>query len=263
VQRDIDTSTERLASLERAVKSSAAARQQRAVKRAPSLRQDGETARLQSLLASKQQTIADLDGFRHRRLAELQEQLASQEATYSSQHPVIINLRQTIEQMSRPSPQLEAARNEARDLEREIVRRGGRAVDPAPTLALPVEPPTREATEPAALDDDPRVEYERGHLRLLFTRYWTLRDRIDSARVELDTAQAAFKYRYSVITPPQMPTAPAKPVPVRVVLASILGGIAFALFVSIAADIRSGMIVERWQIERRLGLPVLADLRRR
>ena len=36
-------------------------------------------------------------------------------------------------------------------------------------------------------------------------KYDTLLDRMNSARIELDTARAAFKYRYSIVRPPQLP----------------------------------------------------------
>jgi hypothetical protein len=41
-----------------------------------------------------------------------------------------------------------------------------------------------------------------------------------------------------------------------------VGGFLFALFVPAAVDLRSGRIFERWQVERQLGLPLIAELRR-
>jgi capsular polysaccharide biosynthesis protein len=40
----------------------------------------------------------------------------------------------------------------------------------------------------------------------------------------------------------------------------IAGGIALALFLSAASDIRAGRIVERWQVEQQLELPVLSEI---
>jgi hypothetical protein len=110
--------------------------------------------------------------------------------------------------------------------------------------------------------DDVRDQYDRGQLKLLFEQYSSVLLRIDSAQAELETAQAAFKYRYSVISPPQLPKGPIHPYALLRVLAGIGGGIALALFASALYDIRSRRIIELWQAERHLGLPVLAHLRR-
>ena len=90
-------------------------------------------------------------------------------------------------------------------------------------------------------------------------KYQELLGRIDGATIELDTARAAFKYRYSVVRPAQVPKNPEKP-KASVVLG---GGLAAAvLFAAVAADLRAGRIVEAWQIERLLGVPVLAEVER-
>jgi len=87
-----------------------------------------------------------------------------------------------------------------------------------------------------------------------------LLERIENARIDLDTAGAAFKHRYNVIWPAQLPKYPDKP---NVVQGLILGLI-FALLLSIAvpatADIIRVRFLERWQVERVLDLPVLAEV---
>ena len=47
------------------------------------------------------------------------------------------------------------------------------------------------------------------------------------------------------------------------VVAGILGGIGLAFFASVASDMHSRRILERWQLERLLGVRVLAEFRRR
>jgi hypothetical protein len=47
----------------------------------------------------------------------------------------------------------------------------------------------------------------------------------------------------------------------------VLGGgafaaLLFALFACVAADLRAGRVVEAWQVEKLLGVPVLAEVRR-
>lgn len=224
----------------------------------PRVSRDEELARLESTLAARRRALADLEEFRQRRLAELQGQLSQQTTLYAPQHPAVVSTRQTLAALAAPSPQIEGLRVEIRDLEREVTRRGGLAgVEPGGTADFRSELPdwrTRGA------EDDPRVEYERGQLRLLFRQYSSLVDRLDLSRVELDTARAAFKHRYSVITPPQIPKRPIRPNPPMVIVGSLIGGVLLAFFASAAADLWSGRIVESWQVERRLRIPILAEL---
>jgi len=175
----------------------------------------------------------------------------------------VLAVRQNIDAIAGPSPQIEALRAEAAELERGIVMRGGSVQGHSRESAgaAPRDRGEISAIPRVLVDDDPQLEYERGQLRLLFNKYNALRERIDGARVELDTAQAAFKYRYSVITPPQMPRRPLKPNSLVVLAASVLGGVFFALFAAALLDLRSGRLLEGWQLERRTGLRVLAEIR--
>src|SRR5206468_1114555 len=71
---------------------------------------------------------------------------------------------------------------------------------------------TRKITPaPAQGDVDPVIGYAQSRIQFDSQKYNSLLDRIDSARIELDTARAAFKYRYNVIKPPQVPRKPIKP----------------------------------------------------
>jgi hypothetical protein len=80
-----------------------------------------------------------------------------------------------------------------------------------------------------------------------------MRERIDAANVDIDTARAAFKYRYSVVLPPEIPRSPLKPKAPLVMIAASLAGLLLALFGTTAADLRRGAVLERWQIEELLG----------
>ncbi len=220
-----------------------------------------DVAMLQARLASRRRALTDLEEFRQRRLEELQGQLVQQLTIFAEQHPIVAGTRKNVEALNRPSPQIERLRAEITNLEREIIRQGGR-----PGEAAVAQPElTRDEFSDVRLrldSDDPRLEYERNQLRLLFRQYATLTDRIDAAQVEMNTAQAAFKYRYSVITPPLMPRNPVRPNGFLILAASFVGAVFFAFFACAAVDLRSGVIIERWQIARQLDLPVLAEVGR-
>jgi uncharacterized protein involved in exopolysaccharide biosynthesis len=102
--------------------------------------------------------------------------------------------------------------------------------------------------------------YARTRLRDAMEKYSTLRAQIETAQIDFDTAEAAFKYRYSVIDPPLYPKKPDKPNVVLVVLAGLTGGLLVAIFAAVAVDVRRGRFVERWQVERALDLPTLAEI---
>jgi uncharacterized protein involved in exopolysaccharide biosynthesis len=93
-------------------------------------------------------------------------------------------------------------------------------------------------------------------------KYDTLLDRLNSARIELDTARAAFKYRYTIVRPPQLPKRPVKPKVPFVLGAGVLAATVLAVIAAALADLRSGRILETWQVERALGLEVLGELPR-
>jgi len=259
VLRDVEATIQEIEEKERSRHMKAAVQHPPAVRVAATRpAPDPELSRLQSNLETKRRALADLEEYRHKRLADLQAQLAQQQAIYAEHHPNVLAVRESIEALSRPSPQIEALRGEVQQLEREQVRRGGYAPRPTEMVAEPLPQLRADATPP----EDLSLDYARGKLRLLYNKYGMLVDRMDGARVEMDTARAAFKYRYSVISPPQMPKRPTKPNAVLLVARGALGGILFAFFAATVADLRSGRIVERWQIERTLGLPLLTTLRR-
>jgi uncharacterized protein involved in exopolysaccharide biosynthesis len=217
------------------------------------------------MLVAKQRAISDLEEFRRRRLNELQGQLAEQKALYTPAHPVIANTERSIASLSRESPQIVSLKREADEIMREYLASGGR--DPQGLAPTPPPPPRegvqviRREPQRTAADDD--MAHARSRLEMATRKYEDLLDRIDAARIALDTARAAFKYRYSVVRPASMPKEPNSPKPVLF----IAGGLFMAVFMSFGActlkDILDGKIVERWQVERSIGLPVLSELGQR
>jgi uncharacterized protein involved in exopolysaccharide biosynthesis len=219
---------------------------------------DDEQRHLETSFATKQRALADLEEFRRRRLDDMQAKLADQLHVYAPEHPLVVETRKSIESMAAASPQLEQLRAEVKDLEAELKRRNpGRPMPVVTTTAAPAldMPDLR-------LLDDPRLDYERTQLAALVRQHSNLLERIDAARVEIDTAEAAFKYRYSVIAPPQRPKGPTKPFGLILLVAGFLGGIIIAFFATTVADLRGGRVLERWQIERSLGLTILARIDR-
>ena len=204
--------------------------------------QEVDLAWLRVALESKKAALAEIERFRQARGEDLQAELARQRTSHAEQHPDVARAREILERLAGPSPQAEALRAEIAGLEQEFStasERAARLVD----------------------DEDPALEYERTDLRLLLARYGTLRDRIDGARVESAIAQAGFDRRYAFAAPPVVPRRPERPIPALHIAAALLGGALFALFAVATLDVRSGKVLEAWQLERKLELRILGEFR--
>ncbi|ACG74106.1 lipopolysaccharide biosynthesis protein [Anaeromyxobacter sp. K] len=211
-----------------------------------------ELVRLQSLLASKQRAIEDLENFRRRRIAEVEAQLQQALNALSEVHPTVIGLRQELAAASRESPQIGTLREEERKLRAQVIDRAARegTTPSAAAFSAPLA-----ASDTTRTGDDPRVVEARA-------QYEQMNQRLGAAQVELEAARAAFKYRYNVVWPPQVPQSPSGNSRLEVALAGLLFSLALGLAVAAAPDIVRGRIMQRWQVERSLELPVLGEMRR-
>jgi len=226
-----------------------------------------EVVQLKFLLRAKQRAITDLEEFRQRQLTELRSQLEQQRVIYNKSHPVILELEQRLESLQKDSPQLLTLKREESELLKEIDAKGGNREERGPDNApLPVRrTPTAMETSLSSLapdlERDPTVTVAQDQLRVALARYQELLMRVEAARLELDTARAAFKYRFSVVSPaltPRKPTAPNVPF---ILIAGLLAGIALSFVACAGLDVWRRSICDTWQIERQLKVPVLASLK--
>ncbi|HMI91545.1 MAG TPA: hypothetical protein VK509_09295, partial [Polyangiales bacterium] len=223
-----------------------------------------EAARLKASLEGKAVAIHDLEDIRRRRLLELQARLAELRAIYADSHPLVMDTVRTIDVMSKESPQVAQLRQEETELRARYREMAGNEPDQV-TVGL-TQVLTRRSGSAAAVSNDMRsslgqvaspeegddrgMEFLRAQLRMHMSTYDRLMERIDSVQMELDTAEAAFKYRYTVIHPAQMPNAPSKPNVGLIVAGGIIFAFLLALAAAVVADILDGRILKRWQVER-------------
>jgi len=226
---------------------------------APPVRRDApeepvrfEGPELKVLIDTKQRAINELEQFRRRRLAELQAELTHQRTIYADAHPNVQQLLQSIAALQQDSPQLQALRHDEADLVSRYEK-----VRPVEAAALARRRSSTTASSSELAAEDPGGEIARTRLRFAMAKYDSVLERIDGARIELDTARAAFKYRYSMIRPPTLPKRPEKPrIPVMLML-GLAASVAFTFLVTTLADWRSGKVLEVWQLERTLAIPRL------
>lgn len=225
-----------------------------------------ELAQLKFLLQSKKRALGDLDDARARRVTELTAQLQEQRIQYADQHPIIRDMQERLQALQRDSPQVGALKVDIDALTHEYKRKGGlnpdSLVEPTRRVVTPRRSSGGETTlSNAELSEDPMVEFARNNLRVAAAKYEELMMRVDGARIEQDTARAAFKYRYSVVRPASLPKKPIKPnMPLLVGLTFFLA-LALATVVGAARDWWRGVAVEAWQLERALGLKVLSQVK--
>jgi uncharacterized protein involved in exopolysaccharide biosynthesis len=237
----------------------------------------GVDADLQPLRVEIQAKLQAIEGFeevRRHRLSELQAQLAEARSTFTESHPVVSDLKQSIVGLSVEAPEVTTLRQEALSLKGEYDRKSA-AID-TPASSTGTQPfdnvLARVATPPQLPSDvlrlaldlredrDPGMVYARGQLRDAMDKYASLRSQIQTAQIDLETAQAAFKYRYSVVTPARLPTSPTQPNVPEVLLAAVIAAIFWSLLFPVLVDIRAGRLLERWQIEHILGRPILGEI---
>ena len=220
-----------------------------------------QAAEVKVMIEAKRRAINELDDFRRRRLAELQTELAQKRSVYADAHPAVAQILQSISALQEDSPQLAALRKDERELQSEYERLSAKRAEGTPGVPRSSEvAPRRKAADPPGPDVE--GEYSRTRLRFAMEKYDVLLDRINSARIELDTARAAFKYRYSIVRPPQLPKRAEKPKVPLVLAAGVMAAIAFSIVAAALADLRSGRVLESWQVERGLGLEVLGQVPR-
>lgn len=236
------------------------------VRSATQLATEQELAQIKFLINSKKRALADLEDFRARRLAELNSQLTEQKVQYAEQHPVVLDTRSRIEAMRQDSPQLISLKQDVADLLAEYRRKGGGDPDSLTEPRRATRPsrssgPAQSALSNAELADDPAVDHARTNLRMATAQYEELMMRIDAARIELDTARAAFKFRYSVVRPASVPKKPVKPNVLMLLVASFVFALGLAIISGATKDLWQGRVVEAWQVERVLGLKVLSEVK--
>jgi hypothetical protein len=159
----------------------------------------------------------------------------------------MFDLQQTILSLQRESPQVATLRQEEAELRRQLSAYGPDTATPSAGITLPPELFRADQTE------DSSVQYAAAKLAYAAQQYAGMRDRIRAVRLDLDTARAAFKYRYSVIVPPETPRGPIKPNALLVMGAALVSALFLALFATTAADIRGGALLESWQVQALLG----------
>jgi hypothetical protein len=210
-------------------------------------------------------SIQQIEAARGARIAELNRQLSDALVTYKAEHPTVVAIKQKLADAQAEPAELARLRNDERALIGKVAINApplAAAIASAST-ATPAAATLAALTNPGSLviEEDPTITVARMKLQQAAQKYADLETRIDGAKIELDIARTAHKYRYNIVRPAEVSRRASKPNAVVLVVGLLLligacafGGVALR-------ERRRGLLVERWQVERSLGLPILGDLK--
>jgi uncharacterized protein involved in exopolysaccharide biosynthesis len=243
---------------------------------APAAKPVEDLTELRANLVEKQAQLKAMEDAKNRRLADAEQALTELRTKFTREHPMVVTAERNIANLNQDSTQLIALRAEVKQLsdtlkaktaiqkEETAFRGGGRGVVPQAAGAMPgastVEPLPADIMrlmQEGSEELDPAISAQ---FRTAVNKYATLRDKIGTARVDLDTAQAAFKHRYQIVIPAEPPSKPSKPKVPVLIAAGLAMSLVFGLLAAVLAELRTGKLVERWQVDR-LGVPLLGDVR--
>jgi uncharacterized protein involved in exopolysaccharide biosynthesis len=225
-------------------------------------------------LEAKRQEIRGLEAEREREVTAVQQQLAQAQLTLTPLHPTVVALREKLEGLASPSPELEQLKADERALMSQIApsqatsgatpaaRVAGPTVDPGAGAApTPAPAPLAAAARGGAPEpEDAAVGVVHEKLGDAIKRYQEVEGRIEAAKIELDITRTAFKYRYTVITPAEVPNKPKKPIAQALAGLSLPVAALLALLIGAGLDLIKGRLVETWQVRRKLKTEVLGEL---
>jgi uncharacterized protein involved in exopolysaccharide biosynthesis len=219
--------------------------QRQVVRRPPPARSAGpspqstvQLSRMKSELEARQQEITRMAASRSQQLSEARGQLTTARTIYTEDHPTVLTLRQMVEQLSRDSPELAAARRDARQLEEEYDALSitvGVATEAAQsrtnTAVTSAAPPVVPFSLLGVGDESDPVGLR---LRVEIAQLAAVRERANAARAELASAQAGFKYRYSVTRPARVPRHPSGPNVAAIILLGAIASLVLAIGIPVA-----------------------------
>lgn len=216
--------------------------------------------RLERELAEIQAALAQRERDYQSRLDEASRTLNGLRQTLGPQHPDVQNATRVVEQRSRVPSDLMSLRAQAADLDRRLdqLDRARSSSDSSyETIRVPDESSVDESRGMASTD--PEIERAERTLAGRIARYNEFVTRLEDARTELLTAEAAFSYRYTLTVPPLFPKKPVAPNPPVILGGGVFAGLLLALLMALAADLWSRRVLETWQLER-MGIPVLGEI---
>jgi uncharacterized protein involved in exopolysaccharide biosynthesis len=207
-----------------------------------------------------------------RRMTEAAAQLADAQASLGPLNPTVIALKQKVEAAQQPPPQLAGLREQEKALIAKLTAGEpvARAPSPSPTPILRAPTPTPAPAPGHDMydqlrqlingPDDPGLASAKAKLQATSQEYNEVVNQMDFAKVQLEIARDAFKDTYTVARPAEIATKPKKPKIPLIVGGGLLAALLLAFLVPGLRDLASRRVIEVWQVEAVLKVPVLGEV---
>lgn len=206
------------------------------------------------------QERANLEGAKMARIAELTNQLTEMQQTLAPGHPSVVALKATLAATQADSPQLAAVKEREKQLLAQIDQ--SRADAAAKAAANNKTAPQAPAPEPTPIVAEDVSKKSTADLQAQFDaaqeKFKLAMAKLEEARINMKTAEAAFRHRYTVTHPAEVPAGPKRPVGLLAIVAGFVLTVLASLVSAALADRLSGIFFEPREVRDRLGLPVYA-----
>lgn len=203
--------------------------------------------------------MEEIKAGRDKRLAELNYQLTEMQQTYAAGHPQVIALKATLESTKADPPKLVALKEQESKVLADIDAAKGAA--PAPQVKREIVAAPASSDAPAAPTGPKSLADVNAQFETANRKYEASMTKMETLRIEIQTAEAEFKHRYKVTHPAEVPSNPKRPTGLIAAVVGALCTILAALSACVLADRFSGIFYEPRDVRDRLELPVLATLK--
>ncbi len=195
---------------------------------------------------------------RQQRLSLVKAQLADVRSTLAPAHPDVIALERKVAALSQPSddslamlslgataPGSKAAHGGSGDASHGGLSSLVPGLDPGSGLGRRGDSDKNVIV--VGPTDDAATLGAKAKIQDAITRYGDLRSSLRAAQVELDVARAAFKYKYSVITPAEVPEKAKGPNPPTIVALGILAALLLTFGAPALYDLSRAWFASVWR----------------
>jgi uncharacterized protein involved in exopolysaccharide biosynthesis len=227
---------------------------------------------LKKNLGEKQASVSQIKRAFEARLKKAQEKVNQLRASLGPEHPDFVEARRDLESLSQPPPELVALQSEearlaaqmsalptgaARDIPKVKVETAG-SENPGEDADIMRVPVSDELY--AEIDKDPEIASVMEEIKKLEDAHDDLLQRLANARIESETANVAFEYRYLMTQPPVNPKKAIKPNFAVLIGGGLTMALLLGVLFAVVSDLMSQKILEAWQLERFLKLKLLGEI---